>query len=62
MPASGLVTALNRVIGYEKAAALAKQAYAEGRAIIDVVEQETDLSREELEQMLDPAQLTGPSS
>ncbi|TCK05710.1 class II fumarate hydratase [Marinobacterium mangrovicola] len=56
-----LVTALNRVIGYEKAAALAKQAYAEGRPIIDVVEQETDLSREELEQMLDPAQLTGPS-
>ncbi|SEG85994.1 class II fumarate hydratase [Marinobacterium lutimaris] len=57
-----LVTALNRVIGYEKAAALAKQAYAEGRPIIDVVEQETDLSREELEQMLDPAQLTGPSA
>ena len=56
-----LVTALNRVIGYEKAAALAKQAYAEGRPIIEVVEQETDLSREELEQMLDPAQLTGPS-
>jgi len=55
-----LVTALNRVIGYEKAAALAKQAYAEGRPIIDVVEQETELSREELEQMLDPHLLTGP--
>ncbi|KEA64754.1 Fumarate hydratase class II [Marinobacterium lacunae] len=55
-----LVTALNRVIGYEKAAALAKQAYAEGRPIIDVVEQETELNREELEQMLDPHLLTRP--
>ncbi|WP_027854589.1 class II fumarate hydratase [Marinobacterium litorale] len=54
-----LVTALNRIIGYEKAAALAKQAYAEGRPIIDVVEQETDLDRAELENLLDPRVLTG---
>ena len=54
-----LVTALNPVLGYEKAAALAKQAYAENRPIIDVVEAETDLSREELEQLLDPRHLTG---
>jgi fumarate hydratase, class II len=53
-----LVTALNRVIGYEKGAAAAKQAYKEGRPIIDVAEEVTDLSREELEQLLDPLKLT----
>ncbi len=54
-----LVTALNPVLGYERAAALAKQAYAECRPIIDVVAEETDLSREELEQLLNPRHLTG---
>ena len=53
-----LVTALNRVIGYEKGAAAAKQAYAEGRAIIDVAEEVSDLSRAELETLLDPLKLT----
>jgi fumarate hydratase, class II len=53
-----LVTALNRVIGYEKGAAAAKQAYAEGRPIIDVAAELTDLSREELERLLDPLKLT----
>jgi len=31
-----LVTALNPVIGYEKGAAIAKKAYAEGRSVLDV--------------------------
>jgi len=53
-----LVTALNRVIGYEKGAALAKQAYKEGRPILDVADAMTDLSREELEELLDPLKLT----
>ncbi len=53
-----LVTALNRVIGYEKGAAIAKKAYAEKRPIIDVALEETDLSEEELKQYLDPAKLT----
>ncbi len=53
-----LVTALNRVIGYEKGAALAKQAYKEGRPILDVAEEMTELSREELESLLDPLKLT----
>ena len=53
-----LVTALNPVIGYEKGAAAAKQAYAEGRPIIDVALEVTDLSREELERLLDPLKLT----
>jgi fumarate hydratase class II len=53
-----LVTALNRVIGYEKGAAIAKQAYAQGRPIIDVAAEMTDLSREELARLLDPMTLT----
>ncbi|NOI74708.1 class II fumarate hydratase [Vibrio coralliilyticus] len=53
-----LVTALNPVIGYLKAAEVAKKAYKEGRAIIDVAEEETDLDRATLERLLDPTKLT----
>ena len=53
-----LVTALNRVIGYELGAKIAKRAYAEGRAVIDVASEMTDLSVEELERILSPAELT----
>jgi fumarate hydratase class II len=54
-----LVTALNSLIGYEQAAAIAKKAYKDGRAIIDVAEEETQLGRAELERLLDPKRLTG---
>jgi len=53
-----LVTALNRVIGYEKGAAIAKKAYAEGRPILEVALEETDLKQEELQALLDPSRLT----
>jgi len=53
-----LVTALNPVIGYEKGAAIAKKAYAEGRPIKDVAREETDLTDEELDRLLDPAAMT----
>lgn len=53
-----LVTALNSVIGYNAAAAVAKKAYQAGRPIIDVAEEETDLDRATLEHLLDPAVLT----
>ena len=53
-----LVTALNRVIGYEKGAAIAKKAYAEGRSVIDVATEMTDLSEDELIKLLDPEKLT----
>ncbi len=52
-----LVTALNAVIGYEAGAKIAKQAYREGRAIIDVAMENTNLSKDDLERLLDPAQL-----
>ncbi|MDH5392759.1 MAG: class II fumarate hydratase [Gammaproteobacteria bacterium] len=53
-----LVTALNPVIGYELGATIAKTAYAEDRAVIDVAEEMTGLSRSELEKILNPMQLT----
>jgi fumarate hydratase class II len=52
-----LVTALNPIIGYEKAAAIAKRAYAEGRPILDVAAEDSGLQRNELERLLDPALL-----
>jgi fumarate hydratase class II len=53
-----LVTALNAIIGYDLGAKIAKQAYKEGRAVIDVALANTDLNREELEKLLDPLKLT----
>ena len=52
------MTALNPIIGYLKAAEIAKKAYKENRAVLDVAEEETDIPREELEKLLDPAKLT----
>ena len=53
-----LVTALNPVIGYEKGAKVAKRAYAEGRSVKEVALEETDLTAEELDRLLDPRHLT----
>lgn len=55
-----LVTALNPALGYLKAAEVAKIAYADNRPIIEVALEKTDLSREELESLLDPARLAHP--
>jgi fumarate hydratase class II len=53
-----LVTALNAIIGYDLGAKIAKTAYKEGRAVIDVALEYTDLTRPELEKYLDPLKLT----
>lgn len=53
-----LVTALNPIIGYAKAAEIAKLAYKQRRPIVDVAHENTDLSVEELNKLLDPAKLT----
>jgi fumarate hydratase class II len=57
-----LVTGLNRRIGYERGAQIAKRAYAEGRPILDVAAEMTELAREELERLLDPMALTRPGA
>lgn len=53
-----LVTALNARIGYAAAAAIAYRSYAEGRPVLDVAEEETDIARDELARLLDPVRLT----
>ncbi len=53
-----LVTALNPIIGYAKAAEIAKAAYKQGRPIIDVAAEMTELSKDELEKLLEPSHLT----
>ncbi len=53
-----LVTALNPVVGYLKAAEIAKKAYREGRPVIDVAVEMTGMPREELAKILDPRRLT----
>ena len=53
-----LVTALNPIIGYSKAAFIAKKAYSEGRPIIEVAVEETNLTEAKLKKLLDPYKLT----
>ncbi|MGI9307573.1 MAG: class II fumarate hydratase [Gammaproteobacteria bacterium] len=53
-----LVTSLNPVIGYLKAAEIAKRAYKEGRPVLDVAAEETGMTRKELARLLNPAKLT----
>ncbi len=53
-----LVTALNPIIGYAKAAEIAKNAYKTKRPIVDVAMEMTGIARAELERLLDPAKLT----
>jgi fumarate hydratase class II len=53
-----LVTALNPVIGYEKAASIAKRAYAENRPVLDVALEMSGLPEKQLRHLLDPQVLT----
>ncbi len=53
-----LITAINALIGYEQGAAVAKQAYREQRAVIEVAAERTGLSAAQLRRMLDPERLT----
>ena len=53
-----LVTALNRIIGYSNAAAIAKKAYKENKPIIDIAHEETGMGKSELKKLLNPAKLT----
>lgn len=53
-----LVTALNPIIGYDLAAKIAKKAFAENRAVLEVAKEMTDLSEEELKKALDPINMT----
>ncbi|MBX3658502.1 MAG: aspartate ammonia-lyase [Ramlibacter sp.] len=55
-----LVTALNPIIGYEKAALIAKTAIASGQAVDEVAETLGILTRAQIEALLVPEKLTQP--
>ena len=58
----GTVTALNPVIGYERATQLAAEAMRTGRGILELVREKKILSEEELAGVLDPVAMTGQAS
>jgi aspartate ammonia-lyase len=55
----GTVTALNPVIGYDKATALAAEAMKTGRGILELLREKKILSEEQIAKVLDPAAMTG---
>jgi aspartate ammonia-lyase len=55
----GTVTALNPVIGYDKATELAAEAMKTGRGILELLREKKLLSEEQLAKVLDPAAMTG---
>jgi aspartate ammonia-lyase len=54
----GIVTALNPVIGYEKATELAAEAYKSGKGILEVIREKKILTEQQIAELLDPAKLT----
>ena len=55
-----ICTALAPRIGYDAAAAIAKEAYASGRTVREVAREKTDLSEADLAELLDPVKMTEP--
>jgi fumarate hydratase class II len=55
-----ITTALAPEIGYDAAAAIAKEAYASGRTIREVAREKTSLSDADLDRLLDPSGMTEP--
>jgi len=54
----GIVTALNPVIGYEKATELAGEAYKSGKGIIEIIRERNILTEKQIADLLDPVKLT----
>lgn len=55
----GIVTALNPVIGYEKATELANEAYKSNKGILEIIREKHVLTEAQIQQLLDPSKLTG---
>ena len=54
----GIVTALNPVLGYEKATELADEAYKSGKGILEIIREKKLLTEEQIADLLDPVKLT----
>ena len=54
----GIVTALNPIVGYEKATELAQEAYDSGKGILEIIREKHVLTEAQIQELLDPVKLT----
>src|SRR5271167_3948389 len=54
----GIVTALNPIVGYEKATELANEAYTSGKGILEIIREQHVLTEAQIQELLDPVKLT----
>lgn len=54
----GIVTALNPVLGYDKATELANEAYTSGKGILEIIRERKILTEQQIAELLDPVKLT----
>jgi len=54
----GIVTALNPVVGYEKATELANEAYKSGKGVLEIIREQHVLTEQQIKELLDPVKLT----
>ena len=54
----GIVTALNPVLGYDKATELAGEAYRSGKGILEIIREKKILTESQIKELLDPIKLT----
>jgi aspartate ammonia-lyase len=55
----GIVTALNPMLGYEKATELANEAYKSGKGILEIIREKKILTEAQIKELLDPVKLSG---
>jgi aspartate ammonia-lyase len=55
----GIVTALNPILGYDKATELAAEASKSGKGILAVIREKHVLTEQQIKELLDPVKLTG---
>ena len=55
----GIATALNPVLGYDKATELAREAYRTNKGILELVREKRLLTEQQIRDLLDPVKLTG---
>lgn len=55
----GIVTALNPILGYDKATELAAEASKSGKGILEVIREKHALTEQQIKELLDPVKLTG---
>jgi aspartate ammonia-lyase len=54
----GIVTALNPVLGYDKATELANEAYKSGKGVLEIIREKKILTEQQIQELLDPVKLT----